>query len=100
MISLLLTTTNITVFDRTAIKKGDLIRARYSAWPQTINGIVAGVNESAVRVLYIGEGGNTSNYFEIEAAELEQGLWDISWSTDLTAVNSTGAAVQVTADDT
>ena len=83
----LLTTSSVTAIDTTAIAKGDLIRAKYTAWDSAINGVVASVTDKLIRVLYIGTGGNVTNYFVITADELEDGLWEVSWSADLTTIN-------------
>lgn len=82
----ILTTSSITAIDTSAIRKGDLIRAKYHTWDNAVNGIVAGVTPTAITVLYIGTGGNVSNYFIILAEELEDELWDVAWGTDMDTV--------------
>ena len=86
----LLTTGSITVIDRNKIAKGDFIRAKYHSWEKTHNGIVAEVTVGEIRVFYIGDGGNMTNYFEITADEIANGLWEISWSSDLTETQEEG----------
>lgn len=86
----ILTTSNITAIDRDKIAKGDFIRAKYSAWQNAHNGIVAGVTLEEIRILYIGDGGNVTNYYTITADEIKEGLWEISWSKDLTEVHEEG----------
>lgn len=86
----ILTTSNITAIDSSKIAKGDFIRAKYSAWEKAHNGIVAGVTPDEIRVLYIGDGGNVTNYFTIAADEIEDGLWELAWSSDLTDVQEEG----------
>ncbi len=86
----ILMTSNITAIDSSKIAKGDFIRAKYSAWEKAHNGIVAGVTPDEIRVLYIGDGGNVTNYFIIAAAEIEEGLWELAWSSDLTDVQEEG----------
>lgn len=83
----ILTTSSITAIDTEKIAKGDFIRAKYSAWQKAHNGIVAGVTHEEIRVLYIGDGGNVTNYFTITADEIKEGLWEISWSSDLTEMH-------------
>lgn len=80
----ILTTSSITAIDTTKIEKGDFIRAKYAAWKKAHNGIVARVSPDEIRVLYIGDGGNVTNYFTITADEIKEGLWTLSWSKDLT----------------
>lgn len=82
----LLTTSSITAIDSTKIAKGDFIRAKYSAWKQAHNGIVAKVTAEEIRVLYIGDGGNVTNYFTITADEIREGLWEIAWSANFSAI--------------
>lgn len=88
----ILTTETITGIDKTAIRKGDMIRAKYISWTRAINGIVAGVTVETITVLYIGTGGNVSNYFTITAAELADGVWELSWSSDFSSVSTENAA--------
>lgn len=80
----ILTTSSITAIDTTKIEKGHFIRAKYAAWKKAHNGIVARVSPDEIRVLYIGDGGNVTNYFTITADEIKEGLWTLSWSADLT----------------
>ena len=82
----ILTSSTVTTIDMQKIAKGAFIRAKYHTWRQPYNGIVANVTESVIRVLYIGDGGNITNYFVISADEIEQGLWALSWSDDLTVI--------------
>lgn len=77
---------NAVAFDGTAIKKGDFIRAKYHKWEKAQNGIVAGVTESEIRVLYIPDAKNVTNYYTIAASEVEAGRWEIKWSADLTDI--------------
>lgn len=79
-----LTTSTITAIDTAKIAKGDFIRAKYAAWKKAHNGIVAKVTADEIRVLYIGDGGNVTNYFTITADEIKDELWTLSWSEDLT----------------
>ena len=80
----ILTTSTVTAIDTQKIAKGDFIRAKYAAWKKAHNGIVARVTTDEIRVLYIGDGGNVTNYFAITAEEIKDGLWTLSWSADLT----------------
>ena len=82
----ILTVNSMAVIDTTKISKGCFIRAKYEAWKRAVNGIVSGVHEDEIRVLYIGEIGNVTNYFTITAEEIGAGLWGISWSEDFTDI--------------
>lgn len=83
-------TTTYTGIDTTSISKGDFIRAKYHTWSSYHNGIVAAVRRDEIKVLYIGDGGNVTNYFTITASEIVSELWDLSWSTDLSSVYTAG----------
>lgn len=81
---------SVRAFDTAAIHKGDLIRAQYHTWPEPRNGLVAGVSEQEITVLYLPGLGNVSNYFPIKAEEAAAGRWSILWSADLETVNREG----------
>lgn len=85
----ILSTATVTAVNAAAIAKGDFIRAKYRAWRSAHNGIVAGVSAEEIRVLYIGDGANVTNYFVVRADEIEEGLWDISWSRDFSDICTT-----------
>lgn len=79
------------VFDITSVHKGDLIRAKYSGWDESRNGIVTTVSEDKLTVLFLPGLGNVTNYFTILAAEVEAGKWTVKWTTDLETINAEGA---------
>lgn len=87
----LLKKSTITAFDTEAIKKGDLIRAKYKTWPEPRNGIVTAVSEQRITVLYLPGLHNVSNYFPITAEEAAAGLWSLLWSSDLVDINQQDA---------
>lgn len=86
----ILTTSTEKAFDKAKIAKGDLIRAKYAGWDEAVNGIVARVEDTEIRVLYVGTITNVTNYFTIKADEVRDGKWDISWSHDLTKTETEG----------
>ena len=47
----ILTTSTEKAFDKAKIAKGDLIRAKYAGWDEAVNGIVARVEDTEIRVL-------------------------------------------------
>ncbi|MCD8195890.1 MAG: DUF5026 domain-containing protein [Lachnospiraceae bacterium] len=77
------------VFDSSAIQRGDFIRAQYHRWDEPHNGLVANVTDDTIWVLYLTDIGNVSNFFTIRRKEVEEGLWSIQWSTDMETVNTT-----------
>lgn len=84
----ILKNSNVATFDKSAIKDGDFIRAKYHTWPLPQNGIVSRVTDSEILVLYISHGRNASNYFRIDVSEVVDGKWDIAFSSDLVNVSS------------
>ena len=78
------------VFDTTNVHKGDLIRAKYQNWDDAQNGLVTAVSESELTVLFLPGLGNATNYYTIQAVEVEQGQWAVLWSSDLVTINSEG----------
>ena len=86
----ILTTSTEKAFDKAKIAKGDLIRAKYAGWDEAVNGIVARVEDTEIRVLYVGTITNVTNYFTINADEVSDGKWDISWSRDLAKTETEG----------
>lgn len=78
------------VFDTDRIRTGDLIYAKHHSWEKGKSGIVTAAFESQLRVLYVSPVGNVTNYFRIRPDEVNQGLWDIRWSEDLTSVKDEG----------
>lgn len=86
----ILTTSTEKAFDKAKIAKGDLIRAKYAGWDEAVNGIVARVEDTEIRVLYVGTITNVTNYFTINADEVSGGKWGISWSHDLTKTETEG----------
>lgn len=81
---------SVKTFDRDAVHKGDLIRAKHKTWPEPRNGIVATVKDSELTVLFLPGLGNVSNYFVIAASEVDAELWALAWTTDLETVNKEG----------
>ena len=75
------------VINAEAIAKGDLIRAKYSAWSEERNGQVAAVTRDEIRVIWQPNIRNVTNFFSIFAAEIADGLWSVKWSPDLETVH-------------
>lgn len=81
-----------------AIKKGDLIRAKYSAWNEERNGQVASVTEKEIRVIWQPVIRNVTNFFSIYANEIAAGLWAVKWSPDMDTINTYEPAADTPAD--
>ena len=82
--------TTSAAIDAAAIHPGDLIRAKYADWNEAKNGIVTAVTGGEIRCLYFPGIRNVCNYFLIAADEVTEGLWDISWSTDMKTIQTEG----------
>ena len=76
------------VINAEAIAKGDLIRAKYSAWSEERNGQVAAVTPDEIRVIWQPNIRNVTNFFTILASEINDGLWTLKWSPDLETVHT------------
>ena len=82
----LLSTSGAPGINAEAIAKGDLIRARYSAWTEERNGQVAAVTRDEIRVIWQPNIRNVTNFFTITAEEIKDGLWTVKWTPDMETV--------------
>ena len=74
------------VINAEAIAKGDLIRAKYSAWSEERNGQVAAVTQDEIRVIWQPNIRNVTNFFTITAEEIKDGLWTVKWTPDMETI--------------
>lgn len=84
----LIITSEVPTINTAAINKGDLIRAKYSAWTEERNGQVAAVTRDEIRVIWQPGIRNVTNYFSILADEIADGLWAVKWSPDLETIHT------------
>lgn len=84
----LITTSEAPAINTAAISKGDLIRAKYSAWTEERNGQVAAVTRDEIRVIWQPGIRNVTNFFSILADEIADGLWTVKWSPDLETIHT------------
>ena len=83
----LLTSKESSVFDTSEIKRGDVIRLKFSDDTDAVNGIVANVTSDTLRVFYLPEMANVTNYINIRTEDVND--WAaILWSDDLETVKS------------
>lgn len=80
------------VFDKASVHKGDLIRAKHETWDEPRNGIVTGVSDDKLTVLFLPGLGNVTNYFTILASEVAAWKWTIRWTTDMETIKTEGTA--------
>lgn len=74
-------------FSAESIQVGDFILARHQQWDTARNGLVSVVSENELRVLFLPEGMNTTQYFLITADEVAKGLWNIIWTRDMEMIH-------------
>ena len=86
----LLKETTETGFDTDAIRRGDMIRAKYKSWDAPCNGIVAYATPEKIRVLYLTTTGFVSNFYTIHLLDVLDGLWEIQWASDFENVHTEG----------
>lgn len=74
------------VFDTAQIKKGHLMYAKHSSWPEGHGGFVTAVTDKQITVQYHPGIANVTNHFFLPANEVAAGEWEVRWSVDLTVV--------------
>lgn len=83
----LITSKESNVFDTNEIKRGDMIRLKFSDDANAINGIVAKVTSDTLSVFYLPETANVTNYINIRTEDVND--WAaILWSSDLETIKS------------
>lgn len=75
------------VFDREQVHKGDLIRAKHRTWNEYRNGLIVGVADDRLVVLYHAGIGNVSTHFVMLASEVSRGEWQGRWTADMESVS-------------
>lgn len=75
------------VFDTTQIKKGDLVYAKHSSWPDGRGGFVTAITDEQITVQYHPGIGNVTNHFFLPANEVATGEWELRWSEDMSIIN-------------
>lgn len=71
-----------TVINTEEIARGTLIWAKHSTWDEGRTGIVKEATEKVITVLFLPSLQNVQNHFLIPASELEEGAWQVRYSTD------------------
>lgn len=75
------------VFDKTAIKQRDFIRAQYHTWPEPRNGLVVSVTGSTIQAIFLPGVHTATCYYEVKAQEIADGKWSVLYSSDLTTIS-------------
>lgn len=75
------------VFNREQVHKGDLIHAKHRTWNEYRNGVVVGVADDRLVVLYYAGIGNVSTHFVMLASEVSKGEWKGQWTADMETVS-------------
>lgn len=74
------------VFDTALVKRGYLMYAKHSSWPEGRGGFVTAVTEKQITVQYHPGIANVTNHFFLPADEVAAGQWEVRWSENLTVV--------------
>lgn len=94
----LISSTTAPVFDRTAVKPRDFIRAQYHTWPEPRNGLVVSVTDSAIQAIFIPGVHTATCYYEVKAQEIADGKWSVLYSEDLATINKEAMAEEYAKD--
>ena len=79
----LLTTCDEIVFNDELLKRGGFLRAKAKGWDSARNGLVTFVAKDMIKALFFAGAGTSTRYFTITAADVNNGLWELSYSSDL-----------------
>lgn len=81
------------------IKKRGFVRAKYWSWEKPRNGLITYAGKEYLRVLFQ-TGVNVSvSYYTIKIAEVEAGLWQMTYTPDLETFYYIGKDNPATSDD-
>ena len=75
------------------IEKRGFIRAKYHTWDEPRNGLVAFASKNLLRVLFQTGVNIATSYYTIKIAEVDAGLWQITYTPDLATFYSVGGGV-------
>lgn len=73
---------NKRIFDLTAINRGDCVRIRRAGDTTLRNGIVTRTGETQITILYANIQNNATSFFDVRAADVAIGLWEMWYTTD------------------
>lgn len=87
----LITKKPVTSFDLDKIKRGYLLWAKHSSWPEGKAGFVTAATERQLVVQYYPGIGNVTNHFRIPVSEAAAEQWEMRWSADMSEIYRHGA---------
>ncbi|MBR4032246.1 MAG: DUF5026 domain-containing protein [Clostridia bacterium] len=87
----LLTTCDEIVFNDEVLKHGGFLRAQAKGWDEARNGLVTFVAKDTIKALFFTGAGTAASYIKITAADVNNGLWSLSYSNDLEEIYCNGA---------
>ena len=70
-------------FTSDLIKKRGFVRAKFWSWAEPRNGLVTYASKEYLRVLFQTGVNVSTSYYTIKIAEVEAGLWQITYTPDL-----------------
>lgn len=79
----LLTTCDEIVFNDELLKRGGFLRAKAKGWDEARNGLVTFVGKDMIKALFFTGASTAATYIKITAADVNNGLWELSYSNDL-----------------
>ena len=65
------------------IKRRGFLRAKYWSWDDFRNGLVTFADKTTLRVLFQTGVNASTSYFKITASEVNAGLWQLIYSSDM-----------------
>ena len=84
---MLITNTEIPIFDLNNIKPGDAVRFRRAGEMTSRNGFITKIDEHTIEILARNTRPNGNSFFRIDAVDAAIGVWEIYWTTDFININ-------------
>lgn len=86
----LLTLNDEIVFNTELIKRGGFLRAKAKGWDSARNSLVSFVTKEQIKALMFTGVNTGGTYLKITSAEVNAGLWELTYSNDLQEVWTNG----------
>lgn len=79
----LLTVCDEIIFNTEIFKRGGFLRVKAKGWDEPRNGLVTFVSKDVLKALFFTGASTAATYIKITAADVNAGLWEMSYSNDL-----------------
>ena len=83
---MIIVTNEVPAFNLEIIRRSGFIVAKHFSWKNSRNGLVTFATPQRLTVLFQTRANSATSYFVIEAAEVANDEWTITYSNDLTEV--------------